>query len=106
MLNYTSPHSAGVLGVLVFFTMIFMILFGVMTEIVKVFQRILRDKKRVGETVRFNGNNRTYAYSAILSFGPIILLVLLRSHGVIEVPMWIGVATVMILGCFWVYKKA
>ena len=40
MVNFTTPLDAGVLGVLVFFTMIFILLFGVMVELIKIFQKI------------------------------------------------------------------
>ena len=48
MLNYTTPPEVGVLGVLVFFTMIFMALFGLMVGLVKIFQKILKDKNGKG----------------------------------------------------------
>ena len=44
MVNFTSPIKIGAFGVLVFFTMIFMVLFGLMIQVVKIFQRILKDK--------------------------------------------------------------
>ena len=68
MLNYTTPPEAGVLGVLVFFTMLFIALFGLMVEVVKIFQRILRDKHK-GKA----SENKTYMYAMVLAFGPIIL---------------------------------
>ena len=97
MLNFMAPREAGVFGVLVFFTMIFMFLFGVMAEIVKVFQRILKDKK--GGNI---SENKTYMYATILAFGPIILLVT-RSANILTLSL---VAVFLFLSCFLVHKRA
>lgn len=97
MLNYTAPPEVGVLGVLVFFTMVFMVLFGVMSEIVKIFQRILKDKNG-GEI----SENKTYMYATVLAFGPIVLLVT-RSVSLMTVVL---AAIFVILGCFLIYKRA
>lgn len=98
MLNFTTPHEAGVLGVLVFFTMIFMVLFGVTYEIVKVFQKILKDKNKQGDI----SEKKTLMYATVVSFGPIILLVT-RSFGL----MTVGLAGIFVfLGCFLIYKRA
>ena len=97
MLNYTTPKDAGVLGVLVFFTMIFTVLFGLMSEIVKIFQRILKDKKG-GEI----SENKTYMYATVLAFGPIILLVT-RSISLATLAMTVVFVS---LGCFLIHKRA
>ncbi|MBR2695421.1 hypothetical protein IKE86_00705 [Candidatus Saccharibacteria bacterium] len=97
MLNYTTPKDAGVLGVLVFFTMIFTVLFGLMSEIVKIFQRILKDKKG-GEI----SENKTYMYATVLAFGPIILLVT-RSISLATLAMTVIFVS---LGCFLIHKRA
>ena len=97
MLNYTTPPEAGVLGVLVFFTMLFIALFGLMVEVVKIFQRILRDKHK-GKA----SENKTYMYAMVLAFGPIILLVT-RSTSL----MTIALAGIFVfLGCFLIHKRA
>ena len=97
MLNYTTPKDAGVSGVLVFFTMIFTVLFGLMSEIVKIFQRILKDKKG-GEI----SENKTYMYATVLAFGPIILLVT-RSISLATLAMTVIFVS---LGCFLIHKRA
>ncbi len=97
MLNYTTPREAGVFGVLVFFTMVFMVLFGVMIEIVKIFQRILREKSK-GKT----SENKTYMYAMVLAFGPIILLVT-RSVSFATLAL---VSVFVFLGCFLIHKRA
>ena len=98
MLNYTSPLNVGGWGVLLFFTMVFMVLFSTMLRIVEIFLRILKRKSY--------GGVRNYFSAAILAFGPIILL-LVRRTGV-DVGVWIYpiIIAAMVLGCFFVYKKA
>ena len=99
MLNYTTPKEAGVLGVLVFFTMIFIALFGLMVELVKVFQKILKEKNgKDGEI----SENKTYMYATVVAFGPIILLVT-RSISVLTLAL---VAIFVFLGCFLIRKRA
>ena len=99
MLNWTTPREAGVLGVLVFFTMIFMALFGLTVEVVKIFQRILKGKEGKGEKI---SENKTYMYSTVIAFGPIILLVT-RSVSFATLAL---TAVFMFLGCFLIHKRA
>ena len=99
MLNYTTPKEAGVLGVLVFFTMIFIALFGLMVELVKIFQRILKDKNGKDKEI---SENKTYMYATVVAFGPIILLVA-RSVNLLTIAL---VAIFVFLGCFLIYKRA
>lgn len=102
MLNYTSPMEAGVLGVLVFFTMIFILMFGVMVGLIKVFQKILSDKNgRTGKPDK----NKTYMYATVAAFGPIMLLMV---QAFASVNMF-TIALVLIfelLGCFLIHKRA
>ena len=99
MLNYTTPKEAGVLGVLVFFTMIFITIFGLMVELVKIFQKILKEKNgRSGEI----SENKTYMYATVVAFGPIILLVT-RSVNILTLLL---VGTFVFLGCFLIHKRA
>lgn len=101
MLNYTSPKEAGVLGVLVFFTMIFILTFGMMVGLIKVFQRILDNKKNG----RGRETNKTYQYATVAAFGPIMLL-MIQAFSSINA---FTVALVLIfefLGCFLVHKRA
>ncbi|MBR5388988.1 hypothetical protein IK146_00210 [Candidatus Saccharibacteria bacterium] len=99
MLNYTTPKEAGVLGVLVFFTMIFIALFGLMVELVKVFQKILKEKNGKGGEI---SKNKTYMYATVVAFGPIILLVT-RSVNVLTLAL---VGIFVFLGCFLIRKRA
>ena len=99
MLNYTTPKEAGVLGVLVFFTMIFMVLFGLMIQVVKIFQRIINDKNGKGREL---SENKRYMYALVLAFGPIIILVARSTR----ITTWLLAAVFLFLGCFLIHKIA
>ncbi len=98
MLNFTNPTEVGVFGVLVFFTMIFILVFGVVFFVVKVFQKILDPKN-------FTVNSKTYAYTGIISFGPIILL-LMQAFQTINILTIFLTGLFVFLGCFLVNKRA
>ncbi len=73
MMNFTNPSSVGPLGVLVFFTTLYIITFGISSAIVAIFFKI-RGKNKM--------NWRRYTYSAILALAPIMLLVMRPFMGV------------------------
>ena len=98
MLNYTNPTNVGAFGVLVFFTMIFIFVYGLVFVIVKVFQKILNPKN-------FIVSSKTYLYSAVVSFGPIILL-LMQSFQSINLLTIALTMLFVFLGCFLVNKRA
>jgi len=98
MLNFTSPTDVGVFGVLVFFTMIFTLVYGIVFSVVKIFQRILNPKN-------FVVNFKTYLYSAIISFGPIILLLMQAFQSINLLTVFLT-GLFVFLGCFLVNKRA
>lgn len=98
MLNFTNPTEVGVFGVLVFFTMIFVLIFGIVFSIVKVFQKILNPKN-------FVVNSKTFFYTGIISFGPIILL-LMQSFQSLNLLTVFLTGVFVFLGCFLVNKRA
>ena len=102
MVNYTTPPKVGVLGVLVFFTMIFIILFSLMVLVIKIFQKILREKNG---KINKSSENKTYMYATVAAFGPIMLLVARPS---LEVNfLTVGLDGIFVfLGCFLVHKRA
>ena len=96
MLNLTSPAEIGPLGVLVFFTMIYIVVLGVATGLVALMRRVTGHK---------NGMRRKdYFFAAVIAFGPIMLL-LVQSFG--SFSLWTVGLTVMfvVLGCFLVSKR-
>ncbi|MBR3157360.1 hypothetical protein IKF20_02995 [Candidatus Saccharibacteria bacterium] len=96
MMNLISPTEIGPFGVLLFFTTVYIAVFGFVTLFVFLFQRIAFKKDSY--------RGKDYLYSAIISFGPIMFL-MARSFGAIN--LWtIALITIFIfLAEFLVYKK-
>ena len=101
MVNYTTPMKAGVLGVLVFFTMIFILLFGIMVGLIKILQKILKGNKKQGGA----SSSKTYLYAIVMAFGPIMLLII-RTFSAISIMTVAFVIIFVVLGCFLLYKRA
>ena len=96
MLTLTSPTDIGPFGVLLFFTTLYLVSFGIITLLMQAFIKIALKKS----TFR----NKDYLYSAVLAFGPIMLL-MARSFGAIN-PWTIGLIVVFLfLAEFLVYKR-
>ncbi len=96
MLFLTSPTDIGPLGVLVFFTTLYVTMFGATTVCVRLFMRAAFKKNEL--------TRKDYLYSAILAFGPIMFL-MARSFGAIS-PWTISLIIVFLgLAEFLVYKK-
>lgn len=96
MLNTTSPTDIGPFGVLLFFTTLYFVFFGVATLLFQTFSQIAFKKN--------NLKGKDYLYAAVIAFGPIMLL-MARSFGAINV--WtIGLIVFFIaLAEFFAYKK-
>ena len=96
MLNFTSPTEIGPFGVLLFFTTLYLVFFGVLTFIIQTFVRIALKRKQL--------KNKDYLYAAVLAFGPIMLL-MARSFGAIS--LWTVSLIVIFLSLaeFLVYKR-
>ena len=96
MLGFTSPTDIGPLGVLLFFTTIYAVIFGIVTLLVQSFMRLAFKKE--------NFRGKDYLYSAVFAFGPIMLL-MARSFGAIN--FWtIGLIVIFItLAEFLVAKR-
>lgn len=95
MINLTTPTSVGPLGVLVFFTMIYIVIFGVVNLFVEIFMKA-KEKK--------GGERKNHYYAATIAFGPIMLL-LVQSFGSLSVVTIAGVAVFVVLGCFIISKR-
>jgi len=94
MLNFTTPAGIGPLGVLVFFTAVYVLMLGISVALVKIFLKLTG--KQVGK--------KSYMYGAVIAFGPIMLLLAqsLRSMSALTV----GLTVVFVfLGCFLVSKR-
>ena len=75
MLNLSSPTEIGPFGVLLFFTTLYVSIFGIITAIMQIYYKLALRR----EIFR----NKDYLYAAVVSFGPIMLL-MARSFGVIN----------------------
>ena len=96
MLSTTSPTEIGPLGVLLFFTTLYLVFFGLTTLFLQTFKRIAFKK----ETLK----NKDYLYSAVLAFGPIMLL-MARSFGAVNLWTVSLIAIFLALAEFLVYKR-
>lgn len=94
MLNFTTPAGIGPLGVLVFFTAVYVLMLGIAVALVKLFLKMTG--KQVGK--------KSYMYGTMIAFGPIMLL-LAQSLGSMS-PLTVGLTVVFVLlGCFLVSKR-
>ena len=96
ILTTTSPTEIGPIGVLLFFTTLYLVFFCVFTLLLQAFVHIALKKKEL--------KNKDYLYAAVLAFGPIMLL-MARSFGAIE--LWTVALIIVFLSLaeFLVYKK-
>ena len=95
MINLTTPTSVGPLGVLVFFTMIYLAIYGVINLIVVAFMRANGKK---------SGGRKNHYYAAMISFGPIMLL-LIQSFGSFSVITVTMTVIFVMLGCFVISRR-
>ena len=96
LLVFTTPFGIGPFGVLVFFTMIYIILFGLSIAIQVIFRKLL------GKSGGISGKG--YLYATVVSFsGMLVMLVnALRESWMIAI---LAGAVFCALGCFLVNKK-
>lgn len=95
MLNFTTPTGIGPFGVLVFFAAVYVVMLGVAQMIVRFGAKVMKR----------NLAQREYLYSAVIAFGPIMLL-LAQSLGSLS-PMTVGLTVVFVfLACFLIGKRA
>ena len=96
LLFFTSPTEIGPFGVLLFFTTLYVSFFGLITMVMQTFFKLALGKN--------NFTNKDYLYSAVLSFGPIMLL-MARSFGVINLWTISLIALFLFLAEFLVAKR-
>ncbi len=76
LLNVVSPTDAGPLGILLFFTTLFVVIFGIVSLLMDVFYKMSGKKERMG--------SKDYLYSVIISFAPIMML-MAKSFGALSI---------------------
>lgn len=94
MLNFTTPTEIGPFGVLLFFTTLYVLIFGITAAIVKMFVKILNKKM----------TQKSYLYAAVIALGPIILM-LMQSRGQVNLLTLVLALIAVLLGCFLVNKR-
>lgn len=97
MLNLTAPAEIGPLGVLVFFTMVYVVIFGVATGVVALMRKVSGNRGGM--------RKKDYFFAAIIAFGPIMLL-LVQSFGSLSLWTVALIAIFVSLGCFLISKRA
>ena len=96
MLNYTAPMEIGPLGVLLFFTTFFVVVFGAFVYLLKLFFWLAFGRKE--------WRKKDYAYAVVAAFG-VMMLMMVRAFGVLS--WWTGGLVIFCVGMveFLVYKK-
>jgi len=94
LLNFTTPEDIGPLGVLIFFTTFYVLMFGLAIGMVKLFAKL------VGKTM----GRKQYLYGAVIAFGPIMLM-LAQALGSMSILTVALVGVFVLLGCFLVSKR-
>ena len=96
MLIFTSPTEIGPFGVLLFFTTIYITLFGFITLLFRTFKKLAFKSSSL--------KNKDYLYAAVFAFAPIMLL-MARSFGAINPWVISLIIAFVALAEFLVYKK-
>lgn len=96
MLFFTSPTETGPFGVLLFFTTIYITVFGIVSLAFQVFKKVAFKNP--------NLRNKDYLYSAVFAFAPIMLL-MARSFGAINLWTITLIFLFTALAEFLVYKR-
>lgn len=97
LLTLTSPTAIGPLGVLVFFTTLYLTIFSGFSVALEVFNRLAYKKKEM--------KRKDYLSAAVMAFGPIMVM-MARSFGAINLWTLSLIVVFLILAEFLVYKKA
>ena len=97
MLTLTSPTAIGPLGVLVFFTTLYLTIFSGFSVALEIFNRLAYKRDTM--------SRKDYLSAAVMAFGP-IMVIMARSFGAINLWTLSLIVIFLILAEFLVYKKA
>ena len=98
MLTLTSPTEIGPLGVLVFFTTLYITIFSVFSTVLQIFYRLAYKKDKTM-------HRKDYLSAAVLAFGPIMVMIA-RSFGAVNLWTIVLISLFLTLAEFLVRKKA
>lgn len=97
MLTLTSPTEIGPLGVLVFFTTLYITIFSAFSSLLQAFYRFAYKKDKTM-------SRKDYLSAAVLAFGP-IMVIMARSFGAVNLWTLSLIALFVLLAEFLVRKK-
>ena len=95
MMNMTTPSEVGPLGVLVFFTTVYILMFGIALILVWGVRKAMGRKAKFGR--------KEYVCGAVVAFAPIMLL-LVQSFAAVNWWAIVLAGVFAMLGCTLVYK--
>ena len=96
MLNFTTPASIGPLGVLVFFTTFYILMFGLAVGMMHLFYHMMGRRKKWMRS--------DYLYAIVIAFGPIMIL-LMQAFGSMSL-LTLGLVVFFVsLACFLIKKR-
>jgi len=102
VVNLTTPSEIGPLGVLVFFTLVYLTCLGVMVILSKGFLMLMQKTQGNGTRVSLG---KGYYYGSVLAFVPMILI-FMRSFGELNL-LEVALAVIFaVVGCFYISKRA
>lgn len=96
MLFFTTPADLGPLGIFVFFVMVYLVMLGITTLLVKLFIRFVFRRKEM--------NWKDFANAGILAFWPVMVLVFI-SVGASNMLISLIGATIFVLLSMFLIKK-
>lgn len=101
LLTFTTPSGIGPFGVLVFFTLCYIVCLGVTVAICSVFFKF---KSQISGKHQSSVAKKSYYYGAVLAFAPVIILAMrsFGSIGLLEIGL---VCLAMVVACFLVSKR-
>ena len=102
MVNLTTPSDIGPFGVLVFFTLIYLVCLGAMIGLCRLFFVAKGKMKGVGAGA---SHKKSYYFGSILAFIP-MLLIFMRSFGELNLLEVFLVVFFAVVGCFYISKRA
>ena len=96
IMTFFAPMDLGPLGVLLFFTTFYVVLFGICTLFVRIFVKVSGGKAM---------GRKQYLYAAVIALGPLMLL-MVQSFGSFNPWTTALTAIFVVLACFTVNKVA
>lgn len=107
VLQTTNPSTAGPLGLLAVFLLLYVIFLGCMTEFIWVGSKLmawLGRRVRTRRPIHAMPLTRAYYYSTVLALGPVMVLAL-QSIGSLGAYEWVLIAAFLAIGTLYVSRR-